>query len=141
MAELSGVSIVEVTAFGWSEDGQYIWITHKLPDGSEYRLVYPSVAAGQLIAMLIHAAGSANAARVSRDPSEAVGGADSLVMPAAEIRMGTAADGSAAILHVTTSDNIPVAMQLPATLLRELVEQAQKLLAELSRAESDRRLH
>src|SRR6266404_743167 len=79
MAEIAGVSIVEITAFGWSDDGQHIWITHKLSDGSEYRLVYPYVAAGHLITMLTHAARSASARRAARNPVEVAEGMDSNV--------------------------------------------------------------
>src|SRR5260221_9343028 len=80
MPDIAGVSIVEITAFGWSEDGQHIWITHKLSDGSEYRLVYPYFAAGHLITMLTHAARSASARRVARNSLEAAAGMDNHVI-------------------------------------------------------------
>ena len=142
MSDFMGISIEEITAFGWSDDGQHIWITHKLRDGSEYRLVYPYLAAGQLITMFTHAAGSASARRAGRNPTEAVQGMDSAVMPAEEVRIGTAADGAGAILHFTTSDNIPIAVQLPVTLLEEIATEMWRLLDNLRTTPQTRdRLH
>jgi hypothetical protein len=134
MPDIAGVSIVEITAFGWSEDGQHIWITHKLSDGSEYRLVYPYVAAGHLITMLTHAARSASARRIARNPLEATEGMDSNVIPIEEVRIGTSEDNSEAILHLTTTDNIPIAVGMPAALLGEVAEQSRRVLNSLQGA-------
>src|SRR5439155_23054442 len=98
MPDIAGVSIIEITGFGWSDDGQHIWIAHKLSDGSEYRLVYPYVAAGHLISMLTHAARSASTRRVARNPQEATEGLDSNVIPIEEVRIGTSEENSEAIL-------------------------------------------
>jgi hypothetical protein len=142
MSELAGVSIEEITAFGWSEDGQHIWVTHKLRDGSEYRLVYPYIAAGQLITMVAHAAGSASSRRASRDPGEAAEGMDSAALPIEEVRIGSAPDGTGAMLHMTTADNVPIALALPLAQLEELAEQAQKLSRRLRDASQPKtRLH
>jgi hypothetical protein len=131
MPDIAGVSIIEVTAFGWSDDGQHIWIAHKLSDGSEYRLVYPYVAAGHLITMLTHAARSASARRVARNPLEATEGMDSNVIPIEEVRIGTSEENSEAILHLTTSDNVPIAVGMPAALLGEVAEQSKRVFESL----------
>lgn len=142
MAEMTGVSIDEITAFGWSDDGQHIWVTHKLRDGSEYRLVYSYTAAGQLITIVTHAVGSASAQRAIHNPIEAREGMDSAVLPAEEVRIGTAPDGLSAILHVTTADNIPIAVQLPVALLEKIARQTEGLLEGLRAAAPARdRLH
>jgi hypothetical protein len=134
MPDIAGVSIIEVTAFGWSDDGQHIWIAHKLSDGSEYRLVYPYVAAGHLITMLTHAARSASARRVARNPLEATEGMNSNVIPIEEVRIGTSEENSEAILHLTTADNVPIAVGMPAALLGEVAEQSKRVFETLQGA-------
>src|SRR5258707_8935294 len=106
MPDIAGVSIVEITAFGWSEDGQHIWITHKLSDGSEHRLVYPYVAGGHLITMLTHAARSALARRVARNPLAAAEGMGSNVIAIDEGRIALLEHNSAAILPLATTANL-----------------------------------
>jgi hypothetical protein len=128
MTEIAGVSITDVTSFGWSDDGEHIWVTHRLVDGSEYRLVYPYVAAGQFITMLIHATQSAATQRAARDPREASEGTDANVIPVEEVRIGIAPGDSGAILHLTTADNVPIAVGMSAELLGEIVAQAQRVL-------------
>jgi len=142
MAEIAGVSIVEITAFGWSEDGQHIWITHKLSDGSEYRLVYPYVAAGHLITMLTHAARSASARRAARNPVEVAEGMDSNVIAIEEVRIGISEENSEAILHLTTTDNVPIAVGMPAALLGEVAEQSKRVFESLQgAARTKKRIH
>src|SRR5438309_6500063 len=53
MADVAGVKIIDLTAAGSSDDGEHVWITHRLGDGSEYPLVYPYEAVGYLITVLI----------------------------------------------------------------------------------------
>jgi hypothetical protein len=134
MTEIAGVSITDVTSFGWSDDGEHIWVTHRLADGSEYRLVYPYVAAGQFITMLIHATQSAAAQRAARNPREASEGTDANVIPVEEVRIGIAPGHSGAILHLTTADNVPIAVGMSAELLGETVAQAQHVLEGLGGA-------
>src|ERR1700674_5897593 len=131
MSDVTGVAISEVTAFGWSDDGKHIWITHKLRDGSEYRLVYPLAAAGHLIAMFGHAARSAAALRAAGSPQEAVEGMDCDVIVIEQIRIGTAPKDSGAILHLTTVDNVPIAIEMPTALLRDVADQSQRVLERL----------
>ena len=131
MPDITGVSITEVPAFGWSDDGQHIWITHKLGDGSEYRLIYPYVAVGYLITMLTHAARSAYARRAAHNPAEVAEGMDSDVIPVEEVRIGITPESSAAILHLTTADRVPIAVEMPAPLLKQLAEQSQHVLESL----------
>src|SRR2546423_14587583 len=59
MADVSGVKIIDLTAAGSSDDGEHVWITHRLGDGSEYPLIYPYEAVGYLITVLTDAARSA----------------------------------------------------------------------------------
>jgi hypothetical protein len=125
MAEINGVAIAEITAFGCSDDGQHIWITHKLRDGSEHRLVYPYGAAGHLITLFSQAARSASERRLAVNPEEAAAGFDSNVIPVEEVRVGTAPGSDAAILHLTTTDNVPIAVALPPPLLSALIDQLQ----------------
>jgi hypothetical protein len=128
MADVTGIAITDITAFGWSDDGQQVWFTHKLRDGSEYRLVYPHAAAGQLLTMFMHATRSASAQRVSRDPREAAEGMDSNVLQVEEVRVGTAPGATGAIMHFTTIDSVPVALEIPTSLLRAAAAQLQLIL-------------
>src|SRR5437899_8515282 len=52
--------------------------------------------------------------RVARNPQEATEGLDSNVIPIGEVRVGTSEENSEAILHLTTTDNIPIAVGMPA---------------------------
>src|SRR5580704_17465428 len=56
MADVTGVKVTDLTAAGSSDDGEHVWITHRLGDGSEYPLVYPYEAVGYLITVLTDAA-------------------------------------------------------------------------------------
>ena len=140
MADVTGVAITDITAFGWSDDGQQVWFTHKLRDGSEYRLVYPHAAAGQLLTMFLHATRSASAQRISLNPREATEGIDSNVLQAEEVRFGTAPGAAGAILHFTTADSVPVAVEIPVSLLRAAAEQLQLILRRLEGG-AGRRIH
>jgi hypothetical protein len=128
MTEIAGVSITDVTSFGWSDDGEHIWVTHRLADGSEYPLVYPYVAAGQFITMLIHATQSAATQRAARDAREPSEGTDANVIPVEEVRISIAPGDSGAILHLTTADNVPIAVGLSVELLAEVIAQARRVL-------------
>ncbi len=142
MAEITGVKITDLTEAGSSEKGDYVWVTHRLGDGTEYPLVYPFEAIGYLIAVLTDVARSASRRRADSDPAEAAEGLDSNVVPVAEVRVGTAPDRSGAILHLTTADRIPLAVELPTTILAETVAQLQQLLASLDRGgRAAKRLH
>ena len=140
MADITGVKVADLTSSGASDDGEHVWITHRLGDGSEYPLVYPYEAVGYLITVLMDAARSAYRRRIARNPQEAAAGLDSNVIPVEEVRVGTSPDGSGAILHVTTADNIPIAVELPATLLGELVDGLRQVKERLD-GRGNRRLH
>jgi hypothetical protein len=127
MADIDGVAITEITGFGCSDDGKQIWLTHKLRDGSEYRLVYPHNAAGHLITLFSHAARSASELRHAANPAEAAAGLDSDVISIEETRVGTLPGNDGAILHLTTSDNVPIAVALPGPLLASLIEQLRQV--------------
>lgn len=143
MAEIAGVKITDLTEAGSSDDGEHIWITHRLGDGSEYPLIYPYQAVGYLLTALTDAARSAFRRRSIRNPQEAVDGMDSDVIPVGEVRVGTAPDKSGAILHFTTADNIPVAMEVPAALLGEVAAELRRVMDGLGGAPRPRskRLH
>jgi hypothetical protein len=142
MANVTGVKVTDLTAAGASDDGAHVWITHRLGDGSEYPLVYPYEAVGYLITVLTDAARSASRRRVAGNPQEAVEGLNSNVIPIAEVRVGTAPDNSAAILHLQTADDIPLAVELPVAALKEVVEQLQHVLEQVGgQASGGRRLH
>jgi hypothetical protein len=136
MPEIAGVSITAVTAFGCSEDGLHIWVTHKLGSGDEYRLIYRYAAAGQLITLLTQAVRLAYARCAARDPDEAAEGMNSDVMPVAEVRLAMSPENAGAMLHLTTADKIPIAVEIPAALLRELSEQMQQAVKNLPVAPS-----
>ena len=89
MADISGVKITDLTACGASDDGEHIWITHRLGDGTEYPLIYPFESVGYLITVLADAARSAQRRRVARDPREAEEGANTEVIPVQAARVGT----------------------------------------------------
>ena|ERR1700704_6184644 len=127
MADITGVKITDLTACGTSEDGEHVWITHRLGDGTEYPLIYPFEAVGYLITVLGDAARSAQRQRVARNPREALEGADTDVIPLAAIRVGTSPDNSGAILHLTSTDRVPIAVEVPAELLGEVIEQLQRV--------------
>jgi hypothetical protein len=142
MADVAGVKIIDLTAAGSSEDGEHVWITHRLGDGSEYPLVYPYEAVGYLIAVLTDAAQSASRRRIAQNPREAGDGLNTNVMPVEEARVGTSPQGSGAILHLTTSDNIPLAVELPPAILGEVIEQLQHVLERAQGGSSGaKRLH
>jgi len=63
MASVTGVKVTDLTAAGASDDGEHVWITHRLGDGNEYPLVYPYEAVGYLITVLTDAARSASRRR------------------------------------------------------------------------------
>jgi hypothetical protein len=54
-----GVKILDLIASGSSDDGEHVWITHRLGDGAEYPLIYPFEAIGYLITILADAARAA----------------------------------------------------------------------------------
>jgi len=141
MADISGVKITDLTACGASDDGEHIWITHRLGDGTEYPLIYPFESVGYLITVLADAARSAQRRRVARDPREAEEGANTEVIPVQAARVGTSSDNSAALLHLTTADQVPIAVELKPALLRELIEQLQRAAEALDRRNSGRILH
>lgn len=143
MTDVAGVKILDLTEAGSSEDGEHIWITHRLGDGSEYPLIYPYQAIGYLLTALTDAARAAFRRRSVRNPQEAVDGMDSNVIPVDEIRVGTAPDRSGAILHFTTADSIPIALEVPAALLSDVVEQLRRATDQLGHppASGGNRLH
>jgi hypothetical protein len=140
--EMDDITGVAITAFGCSADGRHVWVTHRLRDGSEYRLVYPYEAAGHLITLFSHAARSAYLRRATCNPQEAVEGMDSNIIPVEEVRIGTAPDNSGAILHLTTADNVPIAAEIPASLLEDVAARLQHVLENLRAAVTPRgRIH
>jgi hypothetical protein len=142
MADVTGVKIIDLTAAGSSDDGEHVWITHRLGDGSEYPLVYPYEAVGYLITVLTDAARSASRRRSAQNPAEAGEGLNTNVIAVEEIRVGTSPEASGAILHLTTADNIPIAVELPIAVLGNVVEQLQHVLKRAESTESSgRRLH
>jgi hypothetical protein len=141
MADISGVKITDLTACGASDDGEHIWITHRLGDGTEYPLIYPFEAVGYLITVLADATRSAQQRRVARNPREREEGANAEVIPVQAARVGTSPDNSAALLHLTTADQVPIAVELKPELLRELIEQLQRVADNLGSPTSRRLLH
>ena len=142
MADVAGVKIIDLTAAGSSDDGEHVWITHRLGDGSEYPLVYPYEAIGYLITVLTDAARSASRRRIAQNPTEAGEGLNTNVIPVEEARVGTSPEASGAILHLTTADNIPLAVELPVAVLEEVVEQLQVVLKRVQEGSSGaKRVH
>jgi hypothetical protein len=144
MNDIRGVKIVDLTEAGASDDGEHVWITHRLGDGSEYPLIYPYEAIGYLMTALADAARSASQRRSARNPREAAEGLDCNVIPVKEVRVGTAPEKAGALLHFTTADSIPVAVEVPAFRLRGLVEELQRVVEALGGAPASgarKRLH
>lgn len=142
MADVREVKIIDLTAAGSSDDGEHVWITHRLGDGSEYPLIYPYEAVGYLITVLTDAARSASRRRIAQNPAEADEGLNTNVVPVEEVKVGTSPSKSGAILHLTTADSIPLAVELPAAILGEVVEQLQDALKRVQGGSSgDKRLH
>ena len=142
MADVSGVKIIDLTAAGSSDDGEHVWITHRLGDGSEYPLIYPYEAVGYLITVLTDAARSASRRRNAQKPVEADEGLNTNVIPVEEVRVGTSPGKSAAILHLTTADNVPLAVEIPVAILGEVVEQLQQVLTRVKGGSTGgKRLH
>jgi hypothetical protein len=75
------------------------------------------------------AARSASRRRIAQNPVEADEGLNTNIIPVEEVRVGTAPGKSAAILHLTTADNVPLAVEIPVAILGEIVEQLQHVLA------------
>jgi hypothetical protein len=142
MADVSGVKIIDLTGAGSSDDGEHVWITHRLGDGSEYPLIYPYEAVGYLITVLTDAARSASRRRIAQNPVEANEGLNTNIIPVEEVRVGTSPGKSAAILHLTTTDNLPLAVELPVGILGEVVERLQQVLARVQvGSNGGKRLH
>jgi hypothetical protein len=142
MADVVGVKIIDLTAAGSSDDGEHVWITHRLGDGSEYPLVYPYEAVGYLITVLTDAARSASRRRIAQNPTEASEGLNTNVIAVEEARVGTSLETSGAILHLTTADNIPIAVELPLAILGDVVEQLQHVLKRVQEGSTGaKRLH
>jgi hypothetical protein len=142
MANVTGIKVTDLTGAGASDDGEHVWITHRLGDGNEYPLVYPYEAVGYLITVLTDAARSASSRRVDHRPQEVGDGLNTNIVPVKEVRVGTTPDGSAAIVHLTTVDKIPIAVELPSAVLGEFVEQLGHVLQRLDGgAGSGKRLH
>ncbi len=141
MADISGVKITDLTACGTSEDGEHVWITHRLGDGTEYPLVYPFEALGYLITVLADTARVAHRRRIARNPNEAVEGVDTDAIPVEAARVGTSRGNSAAILHVTTADGVPIALELPGAAVPDLIEQLQRVATNLVVPAASRLLH
>jgi hypothetical protein len=142
MADVVGVKIIDLTAAGSSDDGEHVWITHRLGDGSEYPLVYPYEAVGYLITVLTDAARSASRRRIAQNPTEASEGLNTNVIAVEEARVGTSPETSGAILHLTTADNIPIAVELPLAILGDVVEQLQHVLKRVQEGSTGaKRLH
>jgi FAD/FMN-containing dehydrogenase len=139
MTDITGVKIVDLTEAGTSEDGEHIWITHRLGDGREYPLIYPYQAVGYLMTALADAARSASRRRTARNPHEAAEGMDSDVIPATEVRVGTAPGKTGVILHFTTADDIPIALELPVSSLGELMAELRRVMDGLGGAPPSRR--
>jgi hypothetical protein len=100
-----------------------------LGDGSEYPLIYPYEAVGYLITVLTDAARSASRRRIAQNPVEADEGLNTNIVPVEKVRVGTSPGKSGAILHLTSTDNIPIAVELPVAVLGKVVEQLQNVLA------------
>jgi hypothetical protein len=142
MTDVTGVKVTDLTAAGSSDDGEHVWITHRLGDGSEYPLVYPYEAVGYLITVLTDAARSAARRRGTQNPQEAAEGFNTNVIPVEEVRVGTSPDDAGAILHLTTADDIPLAVELPVEVLGDLVEQLRQIAERLQRkANGGKRFH
>ena len=142
MADVRGVKIIDLTAAGSSDNGEHVWITHRLGDGSEYPLIYPYEAVGYLIAVLTDAVRSASRRRIAQRPAEADEGLNTNIVPVEEVRVGTSPGKSGAILHLTTADNVPLAVELPVEALGHLVEQLQDVVKRAhGRTSSAKRLH
>ena len=60
------------------------------------------------------------------------------MIPVEEARVGTAPEAAGAILHLTTADSIPLAVELPVAILREVVEQLQHALGGCKEARAAR---
>ena len=142
MADVRGVKIIDLTAAGSSDDGEHVWITHRLGDGSEYPLVYPYEAVGYLITVLTDAARLASQRRIAQNPAEADERLNTNVVPVEEVRVGMSPGKSAAILHLTTADNVPLAVELPVAILGEVVDQLQQVLTQVQGGSTGgKRLH
>lgn len=141
MADISGVKITDLTACGASDDGEHIWITHRLGDGTEYPLIYPFEAIGYLITVLADAARSAQRRRIHRHSREREEGADTEAIRVQTARVGVSQDDSTALVHLTTADQVPIAFELHPELLRDLIEQLQRAADTVDHRKMGRRLH
>jgi hypothetical protein len=139
MTDVVGVKILDLIASGSSDDGEHVWITHRLGDGAEYPLVYPFEAIGYLITILADAARTAAERRVENHPEEVVDGADVNIIPATQVRVGTAPSDAGAILHLTTAERLALAVELPIGVLDEVIEQLHRVRQAISSTRAGRR--
>jgi hypothetical protein len=67
---------------------------------------------------------------------------NSNIVPVEEVRVGISPDNSAAIIHLTTVDKIPIAVEIPGAVLSEVVDQLRHAQERLEgRASGSKRLH
>jgi hypothetical protein len=86
---------------------------------------------GYLITVLTDAVRSASRRRIAQNPAEADEGLNTNVVAVEEVRVGTSPGKSAAILHLTTADNVLLAVELPVAILGEVVDQLQQVLTQV----------
>jgi hypothetical protein len=103
-----------------------IWLTHRLNDGTEYRLIYPFTAAGQLLTNLVYATRSASGCRVELMPQELASGSDADAIAVKDVKIGLSPNNAGAMVHVTTADDVPIAIEIPANLLKDAAQKLQQ---------------
>jgi hypothetical protein len=141
MANVTGIAIADITESGWSDDGRHIWISHRLNDGSEYRLIYPCEAASYLLSTIRYVTRSAYRQLASNNPGDAADGMNTDIITARTTRVGTAPEGKAAILHITTADDVPMAVEIPVACLEELANALLRVRENAPDRRGKQRLH
>ena len=79
-------------------------------------------------------------APVENHPEEVLDGADVNIIPATQVRVGTAPSDLGAILHLTTAERLALAVELPFGVLDEVIEQLQRVRQAISSTGAARRL-
>ena len=133
MADITGVTITDITQYGSAENGLKVWIKHALADGTEHIFIYPYEMVGHLIELLRKAANDSYSMRIARNPEAAQEGVISGVVPLKEIQVAASPEHDGPILQMLTADNIPVAFEAPWPLIESFSHQLPEALENMKK--------
>jgi hypothetical protein len=122
---IRGVPILDVTASGCTPDGRYIWLHFKLPEGNEHNFFFDLAHVDKTMRMMRRAAGQAIDLQATAAATDGAGADDGLgdPTPVTSISVLTSPRHEGIIFQSAGSDGVPVTLQLPLELARQLAAQ------------------